>query len=68
LTTLRKDKSPDYAVLDAPFIYLQGHVLVTYIENSTDVFGTIPHLEVLDSESESDEEGDDGDEGDAPAV
>ena len=42
----------DYAVLEAPFYYLQGNILVSYIERNADMFGNIPLLEVDDSSSE----------------
>ncbi len=64
LTSLRKEAGLlDYAVLEAPLYYLQGHFLTTYIETKSDVFGNIPELDFAESSDE--DEDDEEDEGSA---
>lgn len=68
LVGIRKEKQPDYSLLEAPFYYLQGHILFTYIENSADVFGNYPPLpEVVDSEEEEECDGDEDENGEEEA-
>lgn len=55
LIALRKEANPDYSVLEAPLFYLQGHFLVSYIEQKSDVFGNLPPLDYEESESEESE-------------
>jgi len=55
LVTLRKQTSPAYEVLEAPFLYQQGNILLTYIEAKSDVFGNVAPLEVEETESEESE-------------
>jgi hypothetical protein len=59
LVTLRKQTSPTYEVLEAPFLYQQGNILLTYIEVKSDVFGNVAPLEVEETESEESEEEED---------
>ena len=42
LCSIRIETQPDFQVLKAPFYYLIANNLVTYVENSTDVFGNVP--------------------------
>ena len=65
LIELKKDTAPEIGVSAAPFYYLQANSLITYVENTIDVFGNVPQLpEPEDSEEESgDEEGEEGEEG-----
>ena len=69
LGAVRKDAGiKDYEILEAPLYYLQGHILTTYIETKSDVFGNIPQLEYDESSEEEEEEGDEEeDEGSQPA-
>lgn len=64
LVQLRVEKGyPNYKVFEAPFIYQQGNILVSYIENKADVFGNIPELNLDfsdDEEEDGAEEGEDG--------
>ena len=63
LGAVRKDAGiKDYEVLEAPLYYLQGHILTTYIETKSDVFGNIPQLEYDESSEEEEEEGDEEEE------
>ena len=56
LVQLRKDKYPLYAVLEAPFYYQQGNIMVSYIEAKSDVFGNVPQINMEESEEESEED------------
>lgn len=42
LVAIRKPKNPDYAILEAPFYFVQGDILTSYIIDKADVFGNIP--------------------------
>ena len=71
LVALRKEAQPEYRVLETPFYYFQGHVLLSYIENSSDVFGVIPPLPEVEESSESEDEeeaadGEDNEQAEAP--
>lgn len=62
LVQLRVEKGyTNYKVFEAPFIYQQGNILVSYIENKADVFGNIPELN-LDFSDDDEKEGTDEDE------
>ncbi len=56
LINLKKESQPDYAILGAPFYFLQGSILLSYMENSMDVFGNVQPLEIEESEEENEEE------------
>jgi hypothetical protein len=61
LVALRKEAGlADYAIIEAPIYYMMGHIITTYIETKSDVFGNLPALEYNESCDEEDEE--DGDE------
>ena len=56
LFTLRKESNPDYEVVLAPFYYMIGHVLATYLENNTDALGgQVQELDYDDSDEEAEE-------------
>lgn len=60
LCSIRQETQPDFMILKAPFYYLVGHCIISYVENSSDVFGNVPQLpEPEDSELESEIEDDD---------
>lgn len=57
LVQLRKDNGqPLYAVLEAPFYYQQGNIMVSYIETKSDVFGNVPQINMEESSSEESED------------
>lgn len=59
---MRKEKVQEYSVLEAPFYYVQGELLASYVESKIDVMGKIPDLDMEDSEEEQEEEEEDGQE------
>ena len=65
LVSLRKEKYPYYSILEAPFYYYQGHLLISYIEAKSDVFGNIPELAFEESEEEEAEDEEDQEEEEA---
>ena len=50
LVVLRAEKNPDYKVLLSPFAFLQGDILVAYIQSNQDLFGNIAPLDIEVSE------------------
>ena len=64
LVALRKEAGhQEYAVLEAPFYFMVGNLLTTYIETKSDVFGNLAALEMEESSGEEEEEGEqEGDE------
>jgi hypothetical protein len=46
----------EYSVLESPLYYLQGHILTSYVETKSDVFGNIPELDYDESSEEEEEE------------
>ena len=47
LVALRKETGglTDYGIIEAPMYYMMGHILTSYIETKSDVFGNLPVLE-----------------------
>eukprot|EP00347_Sterkiella_histriomuscorum_P008586 403344526 len=57
LCSIRIETQPDFLILKAPFYYLMGNAIITYVENASDVFGNVPQIpDAEDSEAESEEE------------
>lgn len=57
LISLRVEKGyNDYKVLEAPFLFQQGSILLSYIEEKADVFGNIPELNIEQSDDSEGEE------------
>ncbi len=45
LVALRKETGlTDYGIIEAPMYYMMGHILTSYIETKSDVFGNLPEL------------------------
>ena len=70
LFEMRKEKNPDFVVLQAPFYYFLANQILTYAENSIDVFGNIIALpdDVLPLFSEDEDQESEDDNPEAPNV
>ena len=64
LCSIRTEKEPDFIILKAPFYFLMGNAIITYVECTTDVFGNVAPIQEQEDSDEADSEGEE-EEGDA---